>query len=168
MHQPIDILISERLTWVELNQMLCLHSELILRIQVHLLLIYVCNFHVVNNFLLIYICKLHWNLITIFVCQVNFFWFTYEISMSEIIFFWFTYVNSTGTQRRFSWLKWLPKLVRRKVKRRIHVMIPSSWAKHSGGNFLLIYIWNFHILSHLLLIYMCKLHWNLESWEWKS
>ena len=26
---------------------------------------------------------------------------------------------------------------------------------------LLIYIWNFHFLSHLLLIYICKLHWNL-------
>ena len=26
-----------------------------------LLLIYLCNFHVLSNFLLIYICKLHWN-----------------------------------------------------------------------------------------------------------
>ena len=24
-------------------------------------LIYICNFHVLNHFLLIYICKLHWN-----------------------------------------------------------------------------------------------------------
>ena len=29
------------------------------------------------------------------------------------------------------------------------------------GNFLLIYICNFHVLSHFLLIYICKLHWNL-------
>ena len=28
------------------------------------------------------------------------------------------------------------------------------------GNFLLIYICNFHVLSHLLLIYICKLLWN--------
>ena len=28
------------------------------------------------------------------------------------------------------------------------------------GESLLIYICNFHDLSHLLLIYMCKLHWN--------
>ena len=28
------------------------------------------------------------------------------------------------------------------------------------GNFLLIYISNFHVLNHLLLIYICKLHWN--------
>ena len=27
-----------------------------------LLLIYICNFHVLSNLLLIYICKLHWNL----------------------------------------------------------------------------------------------------------
>ena len=30
------------------------------------------------------------------------------------------------------------------------------------GTFLLIYISNFHVLSHLLLIYICKLHWNLK------
>ena len=28
------------------------------------------------------------------------------------------------------------------------------------GKFLLIYICNFHVLSHFLLIYICKLHWN--------
>jgi hypothetical protein len=28
-----------------------------------------------------------------------------------------------------------------------------------SGNFLLIYICNFHVLSHLLLNYICKLHW---------
>jgi hypothetical protein len=28
------------------------------------------------------------------------------------------------------------------------------------GKFLLIYIFNFHVLSNLLLIYICKLHWN--------
>jgi Calcium-activated chloride channel len=30
------------------------------------------------------------------------------------------------------------------------------------GKFLLICICNFHVLSHLLLIYVCKLHWNLN------
>ena len=29
-----------------------------------------------------------------------------------------------------------------------------------AGEFLLIYIYNFHVLGHLLLIYICKLHWN--------
>ena len=38
-----------------------------------LLLIYICNFHVLSHLLLIYICKLHWNLNTMFVCQVNYF-----------------------------------------------------------------------------------------------
>jgi hypothetical protein len=38
-----------------------------------LLLIYICNFHVLSNLLLIYICKLHWNHYTMFVCQVNYF-----------------------------------------------------------------------------------------------
>jgi hypothetical protein len=27
----------------------------------------------------------------------------------------------------------------------------------------MIYICNFHVLSHLLLIYICKLHWNLNT-----
>ena len=36
-----------------------------------LLMIYICNFHVLSNLPLIYICKLHWNLNTMFVCQVN-------------------------------------------------------------------------------------------------
>ena len=30
----------------------------------------------------------------------------------------------------------------------------------SAGEFLLIYICNFHVLCHFLLIYICKLHWN--------
>jgi P-loop containing dynein motor region D4 len=30
-------------------------------LQVHFLLICICNFHVLNHFLLIYMCKLHWN-----------------------------------------------------------------------------------------------------------
>ena len=37
---------------------------------VHLLMIYICNFHVLSSLLLIYICKLHWNLNMMFVCQV--------------------------------------------------------------------------------------------------
>jgi hypothetical protein len=28
------------------------------------------------------------------------------------------------------------------------------------GELLMIYAWNFHVLSHLLLIYICKLHWK--------
>ena len=32
------------------------------RMSGKLLLIYICNFHVLSNLLLIFICKLHWNL----------------------------------------------------------------------------------------------------------
>jgi Glutamate synthase central domain len=32
-----------------------------------------------------------------------------------------------------------------------------------AGKSLLIYICNFHVLSHLLLIYIRKLHWNLNT-----
>ena len=32
-----------------------------------------------------------------------------------------------------------------------------------GGKFLMIYICNSHVLSHLLLICICKLHWNLNT-----
>jgi sacsin len=39
----------------------------------NLLLICICNFHVLNNLLLNYICKLHLNLNTMFVCQVIYF-----------------------------------------------------------------------------------------------
>ena len=37
-----------------------------------------------------------------------------------------------------------------------------------SGYFLLIYICNFHVLSHFLLIYICKLHWNQGSVLYKS
>ena len=32
-----------------------------------------------------------------------------------------------------------------------------------SGTFLMIFICNFHVLSDLLLIYICKLHWNLNT-----
>ena len=34
------------------------------------------------------------------------------------------------------------------------------WAGCRTGELLLIYVCNFHVLSHLLLIYKCKLHWK--------
>ena len=42
--------------------------------------------------------------------------------------------------------------------------ISSEWKRwrytRCAGNFLLIYIFNFYVLNHFLLIYICKLHWN--------
>ena len=32
-----------------------------------------------------------------------------------------------------------------------------------AGNFPLLFMCNFHVLTHLLLIYICKLHWNVQS-----
>jgi hypothetical protein len=45
-----------------------------------------------------------------------------------------------------------------------------STSVENYGKFLLIYICNFHVLSHLLLIFICKLHWNclglgFETWH---
>ena len=42
-----------------------------------------------------------------------------------------------------------------------HGMKLAEVISTSLGNFLLVYICNFHVLSHLLLNYICKLHWNL-------
>ena len=88
--------------------------------QVHFLMNYICNFHVLIHFLLINICKLHLNRRigrasqiqtpqrSLFLrrswcagCrysqpQVNYFLFTYVFYMYWIIYYWFTYVNSTG------------------------------------------------------------------------
>ena len=36
----------------------------------------------------------------------------------------------------------------------------SQYDVRMSGNFLMIYMFNFHVLNHLLLIYICKLHWN--------
>ena len=36
------------------------------------------------------------------------------------------------------------------------------------GNFLLIYVCNFHVLNHFLLIYICKLHWKSSRARWKA
>ena len=32
----------------------------------------------------------------------------------------------------------------------------------SPGKLLLIYVFNFHVLNHFLLIHICKLHWNFK------
>ena len=38
-----------------------LESQYDIRMSGKLLMIYMCNFHVLSHLLLIYICKLHWN-----------------------------------------------------------------------------------------------------------
>ena len=47
-----------------------------------------------------------------------------------------------------------------------HLQTPSNCFFGRGGlgegNFLLIYIYDFHVLNHFLLIYICKLHWRIR------
>ena len=120
------------------------------------LLIFICNFHVLSHLLLNYICKLHWNLNT---------------KGSETVK---THLDSETTR--------LEEMVQRGHE--------TNATKTSGGSifvgnpmdmalFGIIVIWlvssmiklplqviymcNFHVLSHLLLIYICKLHWNLNT-----
>ena len=46
----------------------------------------------------------------------------------------------------------------------LHMLTPleSQYDVRMSGKLLLMYICNFHVLSHLLLIYICKLHWKLS------
>ena len=45
-----------------------------------------------------------------------------------------------------------------------HLFLPEMVSEQTDvlGKSLLIYIYNFHVLNHLLLIYICKLHWNFN------
>jgi hypothetical protein len=45
----------------------------------------------------------------------------------------------------------------------VYCCIETDMGWTQVSEFLLIYICNFHVLSHLLLIYMWKLHWNLNT-----
>ena len=68
-----------------------------------LLLIYICNFHVLSHLLLIYICKLHWN----FQC-----WLCSSFVYSATLPCWCSYGKSTGQRNdraRYSWLRYSSK-----------------------------------------------------------
>ena len=105
-----------------------------------LLLIYICNFHVLSHLLLIHICKLHWNL-------------RYQLrTEGEKLISQETLVN-------------LRELITILRKKREVLEFDEDYVadKIVQGKSLLIYICNFHVLSNLLLIYICKLHWNLNT-----
>ena len=125
----------------------------------NLLLIYICNLHVLSNLLLIYICKLHWN---------------FERSREH--FFGGNIFNGNspnGSLAEFCEIRWCSIDSRATAEQPAasqHDSIVSNWWQHRfttawlhTGKLLLIYICNFHVLSHLLLIYICKLHWNLYT-----
>ena len=100
-----------------------------------LLLIYICNSHVLNHLLLIYICKLHWN--------QKMFYANFALRLA------------------------LNKVIPAVISKPAFFLIQNEKIKYSevlqAGKLLLIYICNFHVLSHLLLIYICELHWNLNT-----
>ena len=145
-----------------------------------LLLIYICNFHVLNHLLLIFICKLHWIRILERRTVVKRFFFNFtpkfipgkltpqtifpKVGLSKSL-------NAEGITCSSSGRKILDKLYS-VAKEALEPWLPFLLKYHSNllasrsripGKWLLIYICNFHVLSDLLLIYMCKLHWNLNT-----
>ena len=109
------------------------------------------NFHVLSHLLLIYICKLHRNINTEtcpfcgrFLCHLD----VFHRSCRVVVGLDLEYHSPFASL-----------LLRAAGENRVQV-----------GNFLSIYICNFYVLSYLLLIYICKLHWNLR-WNytrWRS
>ena len=99
------------------------------------LMIYICNFHVLNHLLCIYICK------TPLESQ-------YDVRMSGK--FLMIYICN------FHVLNHLLCIYICKTP------LESQYDVRIAGKFLMIYICNFHVLNHLLLIYICKLHWNVQ------
>ena len=111
-----------------------------------LLLIYTCNFHVLSHFLLIYICKLHWN---------------------PNARFFPSFTTATRPKRK-SWVQICP----RRSQRRTSCCIPTkrpltastlTAMQRSSSGVMSCSVCNFLVLSNLLLIYICKLHWNLNT-----
>jgi hypothetical protein len=116
----------------------------------NLLLIYICNFHVLSRLLLIYICKLHWNLNTMFACSVD------RMALGNLSFL----LTRSGKLLLIYICNF------HVLSNLLHWISAMAFGSGFGivptthGNLLMIYICNFHVLSHLLLIYICKLHWN--------
>jgi hypothetical protein len=101
-------------------------------------------FNNTGKFPLIYICNLHVlsNLLLIYICKLN--WNFNTIFNDTVIQRATEMVDEDG---RTYYLHDDPGAT-------VHMVI---------GKLLRIYICNFHILSHLLLIYIRKLHWNLNT-----
>ena len=100
-----------------------------------LLMIYICNFHVLSHLLLIYICKLHWTSATRST-------FPAVMMLRSGCGVW-TLINL----RQYT----------------VVSTVTSVKSNVPSGNLLLIYICIFHVLSHLLMNFICKLHWNLNT-----
>jgi hypothetical protein len=127
-----------------------------------LLIIYIWNFHVLNHFLLIYICKLHWNKIggrcscreysedtgnfrLIYICNFH------VLSHLLLIYMCKLHWNWEGRARERMQSVWESGKWNRRWKFK-------TWFAKKVIFFWFTYV-NFHVLSNLLLIYICILHW---------
>jgi hypothetical protein len=156
------------LDWSELRSAFCDLS------QGDLLLIYICNFHVLSNLLLIYTCKLYWNLNTMFVCQVIFLLIyicNFHV-LNHLLLIYMCKLHWNFNMMFVALHEHCPKVVPcpavpiRCTQWRNQY---SAWKYQLGeGKLLLIYMCNFHVLNHLLLIYIYKPHWNLHLGEVKA
>jgi hypothetical protein len=122
-----------------------------------LLLIYICNFHVSSHLLLIYICKLHWNpppLQPLANIEPFLLFDEEEEGMFAQDMYAFSEDESTG-----------PYVSSSSTDTRSDTSVdePDDFSDNQSGYFLLMYMCYFHVLSHLLLNYICKLHWNLNT-----
>ena len=133
-------------------------------------MIYIWNFHVLSDLLLIYICKIHWNsllqprgsdvqmplLLQILVSP--------NLSLPNPILF-LQNLNIVFVFQRKSFETYpdfffhIASSIVRRAFNTSNEVIDSFVC----GKLHLIYIWNFHVLNYLLLIYICKLHWNLNT-----
>ena len=64
-------------------------------------------------------------------------------------------------RRLWTWRRVLTFL--RLPNRRCVVLAVGKIRQSLSGKTFMIYICNFHVLSHLLLVYICKLHWNFSG-----
>jgi hypothetical protein len=155
------------------------------------LLIYICNFHVLSHLLLNYIYKLHWNIspkvshniegsikrvlgsvkvvgneLARTYRQIESTAFKHNVAAREIFDSVFQELKELlvvcekassrrATRHRSEFDFYCPEYMSHVYNVNIHRITSPS------GKFLLIYICNFHVLSNLLLIYICKLLWNL-------
>ena len=56
-----------------------------------------------------------------------------------------------------------PFLSYRRINYKTYFSFLTFACSSFSGKLLLFYIYSFHVLIHLLLIYICKLHWNLNT-----
>ena len=135
-----------------------------------------CNFHVLSNLLLNYICKLYWN----YVRDVELNTASNNAASSNSVDTQRVILHtqpaetqptghrnllrkSTETQPAETQPTETQPTGHRKLLRKSKITYHRELKVFAvaTGKLLLIYICNFHVLSNLLLNFICKLHWNL-------